>query len=109
MALVLPTEARDMPGIWSWLEKMVAGNGLTRKLVPVDVRQSMANGGGHACLRLRVVADPAQIDPRFLGVEAKLDGLSEIVRTSWPEAISPYGLADTRRKDSRAACRERGG
>src|SRR3546814_17427912 len=64
MALVLPTEARDMPGIWSWLEKMVAGNGPIRKLVPVDVRQSMANGGGPACLRLRVVADPAHIDPR---------------------------------------------
>src|SRR3546814_11495442 len=78
MALVLPTEARDMPGIWSWLEKMVAGNGPIRKLVPVDVRQSMANGGGPACLRLRVVADPAHIDPRFLVDEAKLDGIADI-------------------------------
>src|SRR3546814_9398717 len=65
MALVLPTEARDMPGIWSWLEKMVAGNGPIRKLVPVDVRQSMANGGGPACLRLRVVADPDRKSTRL--------------------------------------------
>ena len=26
----------------------------------------MANGGGPACLRLRVVADPATVDPRFM-------------------------------------------
>ncbi|EPR09679.1 succinylarginine dihydrolase [Sphingobium indicum IP26] len=96
MALVLPTEARDMPDIWSWLEKMVAGNGPIRKLVPVDVRQSMANGGGPACLRLRVVADPANIDPRFLVDEAKLDGIAAIVREYWPEAIAPDDLADTR-------------
>src|SRR3546814_5813861 len=78
MALVLPTEARDMPGIWSWLEKMVAGNGPIRKLVPVDVRQSMANGGGPACLRLRVVADPAHIDPRFLVDERSAEHTSEL-------------------------------
>ncbi|KEQ53498.1 N-succinylarginine dihydrolase [Sphingobium chlorophenolicum] len=96
MALVLPTEARDMPNIWGWLEQMVAGNGPIRKLAPVDVRQSMANGGGPACLRLRVVADPAHIDPRFLVDEAKLDGIAAIVRDYWPEAIAPDDLADTR-------------
>ncbi|AEG48509.1 N-succinylarginine dihydrolase [Sphingobium chlorophenolicum L-1] len=96
MALVLPTEARDMPNIWGWLERMVAGNGPIRKLAPVDVRQSMANGGGPACLRLRVVADPAHIDPRFLVDEAKLDGIAAIVRDYWPEDIAPDDLADTR-------------
>lgn len=96
MALILPTEARDMPAIWSWLEQMVAGNGPIRKLVPVDVRQSMANGGGPACLRLRVVADPANIDPRFLVDEAKLDGIAAIVRDYWPESIAADDLADTR-------------
>lgn len=96
MALILPTEARDMTGIWTWLEAMVAGNGPIRRLVPVDVRQSMANGGGPACLRLRVVADPAYVDPRFLVDEAKLDGIAGIVEAYWPEAIAPDDLADTR-------------
>ena len=36
----------------------------------------MANGGGPACLRLRVVADPATVDPRFLVDEAKLDRIA---------------------------------
>ena len=96
MALILPTEAREIPGIWGWLEEMVAGNGAIRRLVPVDVRQSMANGGGPACLRLRVVADPACIDPRFLVDEAKLNDIASIVDAYWPEAIAPDDLADTR-------------
>ena len=78
--------ARDA-AVWSWLEQHVAGNGPIRRLEVVDVRQSMANGGGPACLRLRVVADPATVDPRFLVDEAKLDRLSEVVRTHWPVAV----------------------
>lgn len=96
MALILPTEAKRIATVWNWLEQMVAGNGPIRQLVPVDVRQSMANGGGPACLRLRVVADPANIDPRFLVNERKLDDLASIVARYWPEQISPDELADTR-------------
>ena len=75
---------------------MVAGNGPIRRLIPVDVRQSMANGGGPACLRLRVVADPATIDPRFLLDERKLDDIAGIVARYWPEEIAPDDLGDTR-------------
>ena len=95
MALVLPSEAQDVAPVWRWPEAMVAGNGPIRRLVPVDVRQSMANGGGPACLRLRVVADPADVDPRFLVDEAKLDGIARIVAEYWPEAIAPADLHDT--------------
>ena len=61
---------------------------------PVDVRQSMANGGGPACLRLRVVCDPASVDPRFLVDAAKLDWIAAIVDTHWPETIAPDDLAN---------------
>lgn len=96
MALILPTEAQETPSVWHWLEQMIAGNGPIRRLVPVDVRQSMANGGGPACLRLRVVADPADIDPRFLVDEARLDDIAQIVSQYWPESIEPQDLSDTR-------------
>ena len=96
MALILPTEAQENAAVWRWLEAMVAGNGPIRDLIPVDVRQSMANGGGPACLRLRVVADPGNVDPRFLVTEAKLDELAAIVAVYWPEEIAPDDLADTR-------------
>ncbi|AJP71534.1 N-succinylarginine dihydrolase [Sphingomonas hengshuiensis] len=87
MALILPSEARDTPSVWRWLEQHVAGNGPIRRLEVVDVRQSMANGGGPACLRLRVVADPATIDPRFLVDVETLDRLAALVEAHWPESI----------------------
>jgi succinylarginine dihydrolase len=89
MGLILPEEARETPSVWSWLEEMVAGNGPIRKLFVVDVRQSMANGGGPACLRLRVVADPAKVDPRFMVDEAKLDAIAAVISEEWPERIEP--------------------
>jgi succinylarginine dihydrolase len=93
MGLVLPTEAQAIAPVWQWLEAHVAGNGPIRRLLPVNVRQSMANGGGPACLRLRVVADPATVDPRFMADEAKLDGIADVVARHWPEAIAPGDLA----------------
>jgi succinylarginine dihydrolase len=94
MALILPEEARETPSVWAWLQHLVAGNGPIRALFVVDVRQSMANGGGPACLRLRVVADPATVDPRFLVDEAKLDRLAAVVEAHWPEAIVPEDLLE---------------
>jgi succinylarginine dihydrolase len=92
MALILPEEARETPSVWRWLEQMIAGNGPIAELFVVDVRQSMANGGGPACLRLRVVADPATVDPRFIADEAKLDLISDCIANWWPEQIAPDDL-----------------
>ena len=89
MALILPTEAQGVGRVWPWLESLVAGNGPIRRLVPVDVRESMANGGGPACLRLRVVCDPATVDPRFLVDEAELDRLAAVIEAHWPENVHP--------------------
>jgi succinylarginine dihydrolase len=89
MALVVPSECQDSPSVWSWCEKMLASNGPIRKVIPVDVRQSMANGGGPACLRLRVVADPATVDARFLLDEAKATRIEAVVAEMWPERIEP--------------------
>ena len=85
--LIVPAEARETASVWSWIERHVAGNGPIRQVEVVDVRQSMANGGGPACLRLRVVADPATVEPRFLVDQAKLDRLGKVIERSWPEAI----------------------
>jgi succinylarginine dihydrolase len=87
MTLVVPTEARETVSVWTWIERHLAGNGPIRRIEVVDVRQSMANGGGPACLRLRVAADPATVDPRFLVDAAKLDRLADVIQRHWPEQI----------------------
>ena len=94
MALVVPDECRESTAVWGWLEGMLAGNGSIREVVPVNVRQSMANGGGPACLRLRVVADPATVDPRFLLDDAKADTIESVISQHWPEQIDPADLSN---------------
>lgn len=94
MALILPSEARDTPAVWEWLQALVAGNGPIRRLEVVDVRESMANGGGPACLRLRVVADPATVDPRFLVDGERLSVIESVVHDFWPDAIDAAQLSD---------------
>lgn len=94
MALILPTEAKDTESVWSYLQELVAGNGAIRKLCPVNVRQSMANGGGPACLRLRVVTDPELADQRFIATPQKLDTIAKVVEQYWPETIKPDQLTD---------------
>lgn len=92
MTLIVPTEARETPSVWRWIERHIAGNGPIRRVELVDVRQSMANGGGPACLRLRVVADAAMVDPRFLVDPSKLDRIGDVVRKYWPEQIAHNSL-----------------
>ncbi len=87
MTLVAPTECRDTPAVAAWIERHLASNGAIRRVEYVDVRQSMANGGGPACLRLRVACDPTTVDPRFLVDEARLDRLGAVIARSWPEEI----------------------
>jgi succinylarginine dihydrolase len=87
MTLVVPGEARDTPSVWNWLQRHLAGNGPIRRVHVVDVRESMANGGGPACLRLRVVADPIAVDPRFLVDEAQLDRIAAVISRHWPAEI----------------------
>ena len=92
--LVIPTEAWSSEPVRQWLQEMVASNGPIRHVVPVDVRQSMANGGGPACLRLRVVADPAHIDPRFLLTDSKADAIEQVIAETWPARIDPAEIGN---------------
>ena len=93
MALIVPEECRENASVWAYAKQMMASNGPIRQVIPVDVRQSMANGGGPACLRLRVVADPAAVDPRFMLDEAKADRIASVIASMWPEQIDPQDIA----------------
>lgn len=94
MTLIVPEECRESAPVWTWLQDMLAGNGPIRHVKVVDVRQSMANGGGPACLRLRVVADPAAVDPRFMLDEAKAARVEAVVSEYWPESIAIGEVGD---------------
>jgi succinylarginine dihydrolase len=92
MALIVPDECRESASVWSWCEHMLASDGPIRQVIPVDVRQSMSNGGGPACLRLRVVADPTTVDARFMLDEAKAERIESVIAQMWPETIDPQDV-----------------
>lgn len=97
MALILPVEVREHNRAWGEVEAILAADNPVTRAIVVDVRGSMKNGGGPACLRLRVPVSRAAlagINPAFLLDEAKIDALARLVETHWPERISPADLAD---------------
>ena len=105
MALVIPLEAWEHPRVRAWLDAMLASNGPIRRVLPIDVRQSMANGGGPACLRLRVVADPATVDRRFMLDEARAERIEAVIAAHWPESISPDDVGSAELADRVIAAR----
>ncbi|MEG3176213.1 N-succinylarginine dihydrolase [Sphingomonas sp. RB3P16] len=97
MALIVPGECRAQPEVWAWLQELIAGNGPIRSVEILNLRESMRNGGGPACLRLRVAVDDAAhaaIDPRFLLDPARCDQIEALVDRHWPERIAPADLGD---------------
>jgi succinylarginine dihydrolase len=97
MALVLPSEAKNALPVWSAVEHILAANNPINEAIVVDVRESMRNGGGPACLRLRVPVDDAAkaaIDPRFLLDERRWDRLNALVEAHWPESIDARELGN---------------
>lgn len=104
MTLIVPTEAWASESVRGYLENLVGGSGPIRHVLAVDVRQSMANGGGPACLRLRVAADPVTIDPRFLLNPARVERIERVIAAHWPEQIETSDLGrDSLRKTVIAA------
>src|SRR6202011_5757043 len=82
MALILPSEVRENPSVWDALNSALAGHAAITEVVVVAVRESMRNGGGPACLRLRVPASEAAlaaIHPGYLLTPARSDQLAALV------------------------------
>ncbi len=97
MALVCPAECREHAATSRWLDSLVAAGGPITAVHPVDVRQSMRNGGGPACLRLRVVLTPAElaaVHPGVLATPARLDALEAWVRRHYRDRLTVADLAD---------------
>ena len=95
MALVAPQEVREDSGVWLWLEEAVARSETIERILTFDVHESMRNGGGPACLRLRVAVPRAAydaIDGRYLLNMPKLDKLMRLVEQYWPDSVSSSHL-----------------
>jgi len=97
MALIAPAEVREHAKVWAAVQRVLADCRRIERVEIVDVRESMRNGGGPACLRLRVPVSAkaaAAITPGYLLTPGRLDALGEIVERCWPTAIAPDDLVE---------------
>lgn len=62
MALVVPEECRENARVWGYLQTLLEREPIIEQVKALDVRQSMRNGGGPACLRLRVVLTDEELE-----------------------------------------------
>lgn len=97
MALILPHEVKEAPRAKAFVDRVLATNGPIRAAHYFDLRQSMRNGGGPACLRLRVVLTQQELRALSADVilnEDKIDALELIVQKHYRDRLAPADLAD---------------
>lgn len=99
MTLVVPQECAENTATAAYLAALPGMATSIRAVRFINVRESMRNGGGPACLRLRVAlsaSEHAAMDRRFLLDEKRIAALEAVVARYWPETISPAELSDPR-------------
>ena len=111
MALILPVESEGHPGIAQLVQRMVDSEACpVKSVIYLNVRESMRNGGGPACLRLRVpltAEEVSAVAPGCLWTPAGHAALEAWVRRHYREELSPSDLADPQLlRESRTALDE---
>ena len=98
MSLVAPLETTENPRVAKFIESMLADDSNPINTAHyLDVRESMRNGGGPACLRLRVPLSSTELAAVHQGVilndelHAKL---VEFVTRTYPDEITQSDLLD---------------
>lgn len=109
LVLVAPGETRETASTRAFCERLVQSNGPIGRVEYVDVRQSMRNGGGPACLRLRVVMTETELAACHQGAlldEDLIDELQACVRAAYRDRLAPSDLADPMFADECRLARE---
>ncbi|HGM5489829.1 TPA: N-succinylarginine dihydrolase [Serratia fonticola] len=97
MLIVVPEESRQHPGVWHYLSAMVASGGPIDEIKVFDLRESMRNGGGPACLRLRVALNDAElraVNPRVMMNDTLFATLNAWVDRYYRDRLVQGDLAD---------------
>ncbi len=97
MTLILPEEAQENVAAKRAVERLAASNGPIGAFEFLDLRQSMRNGGGPACLRLRVELredELAAVAQGFLLTPSLCTKLEAWIDRHYRETLSPADLRD---------------
>ncbi|MFC3095820.1 N-succinylarginine dihydrolase [Alteromonas sediminis] len=97
MAIIAPTECRDSASVSAYLDELVTLDTPIKKVHYFDVKESMRNGGGPACLRLRVAMKAQElsaVNPNVLINDDTYAGLTNWVKKHYRDSLSENDLRD---------------
>jgi succinylarginine dihydrolase len=97
MSLIAPAECEEHGPTRKVVERLLGAGTRLRSVHYVNVRQSMCNGGGPACLRLRVVltdAELAAVAPGVFLTDPLYDRLVAWVNRHYRDRLAADDLAD---------------
>jgi len=97
LVLLAPEETRENSATRAYCDRLVAGNGPIGAVRFASVRQSMRNGGGPACLRLRVVLTEVEREALSANIIMTPDlfaALNDWGMRHYRESLLPADLAD---------------
>ncbi|HVW27229.1 MAG TPA: N-succinylarginine dihydrolase [Polyangiaceae bacterium] len=97
MAIIAPSEAFENGPARRFLERVVAGDNPVIGVHYVDVNASMCNGGGPACLRLRVALTDDErraVRPKIILDDPHCDRIADLIERRYRDRLSGEDLAD---------------
>jgi succinylarginine dihydrolase len=97
MTILAPEEAREQAAAREYLERVASSGGPVRSVRYLDLRDSMENGGGPACLRQRIVltdAERAAIRARVFLDESLADDLEAWIGRHYRDRLAVVDLRD---------------
>ncbi|KHL74532.1 N-succinylarginine dihydrolase [Pseudomonas putida] len=97
MLLVVPEECRNNERVWAYLQQLTSQGGAIKEVKVFDLKQSMQNGGGPACLRLRVAlkeSELAAVNPGVIMTAPLYDTLLQWVDKHYRDRLGEADLAD---------------
>ena len=96
MMMLLPEEVQNHSNCMRWLEEIKSSSPI-KHIEFVDIRQSMMNGGGPACLRFKITVNNNefnQINEKFLLTPKKLMDLRALATKHYRDKLNPSDLLD---------------
>ncbi|OHU88124.1 MULTISPECIES: N-succinylarginine dihydrolase [Pseudoalteromonas] len=97
MMLVAPEECKNNTSVSRYIERMLSESNPVNTVKFFDLRQSMQNGGGPACLRLRVALTQDElnaVNPQVIMSDEKFAALITWVDRHYRDRLSDADLAD---------------
>ena len=96
MMIIFPSEVQEYSNCGSWIDSLTENSPID-SIKYVDIRQSMMNGGGPACLRFRATFEEneiSKINSSYLMDHHKIQSIKDLVGKHYRDKLHPDDLAD---------------